>query len=426
MSRTKREAALFILEQLQRAGETAYLAGGCVRDDLLGAEPKDFDIATSARPDRVLSLFPKARYVGEAFGVMLVRKFDHAIEVATFRTEWGYEDGRRPSHVEFSDEQHDAQRRDFTINGIFENPLAQDPRQRVIDYVGGQRDLSLKLIRAIGDPGQRFAEDYLRLLRAVRFASRLGFEIEAETRGAIRTHAQKLAQISRERVGQEIRGMIGVHTPRALALVEELSLDVGTLNEPHEQCSLRTIQRMAAPVSTGGAMLGWMLDRAFDALPAVEQSTGEAAWLEREQQALAQRVQHWRLALCLSNPETDAMLHGMRCLTIAGKWPSMPLAGKKRLLADPGWKAAAPIVHAWSQVSAQKQHWQGVHDEAAVLLAQGVSPPPLVKGHDLLAVGIPSGVVLGQLLNRVYDEQLEGRVTTREQAMIWIQQQQGG
>ncbi|MCC5830329.1 MAG: CCA tRNA nucleotidyltransferase, partial [Phycisphaeraceae bacterium] len=236
-----RQAAIRIIEQLRRHGHEAYLAGGSVRDRLLGLWPKDFDVATSALPQRIRAIHPRARQVGEAFGVLLVKVDRKWIEVATFRKDGDYLDGRRPTNVEFCDAQQDAHRRDFTINGLFEDPLCQalpagvlesiqPPRTRpdgapdptdpgiplndpvqmraIIDHVGGIDDLRHGLVRAIGDPRRRFAEDYLRMLRAVRFAARLGFAIEPVTEAAIGDFANLLGRISRERIGQEVRWML--------------------------------------------------------------------------------------------------------------------------------------------------------------------------------------------------------------------------
>src|SRR5687767_11901220 len=184
-----RDAAVHVLQKLVDSGHVAYFAGGCVRDRLMGLEPTDYDIATSARPEQVAVIFPHVQTVGESFGVMLVRiQKRHVIQVATFRTEGSYSDGRRPDSVEFSDAQHDAVRRDFAINGLFENPLTGE----IIDYVGGRADIDAKLIRAIGDPFARIREDRLRMLRAIRFAARFRFDIESETADAIRASAAEL------------------------------------------------------------------------------------------------------------------------------------------------------------------------------------------------------------------------------------------
>src|SRR5436190_9503965 len=215
-----RQAAVHIVRTLVEAGHVAYFAGGCVRDRLMGHEPADFDVATDARPEEVKKVFPKLLHVGESFGVMLVRISGHEIHVATFRTDGVYSDSRHPDSVTFSDARHDAERRDFTINGLFENPLTGE----IIDYVGGQKDLAAKVIRAIGDPHARLREDRLRMLRAVRFAARFGFAIEQETADAIRECASELVGVSRERIGQEVKRML-CDPNRAVAAWEMQYLD---------------------------------------------------------------------------------------------------------------------------------------------------------------------------------------------------------
>src|SRR5271154_1348854 len=189
-----------IVAQLQRAGYTAYLAGGCVRDQLLGIEAKDFDIATSATPEQVQDLFPRVTdLTGKSFGVVRVLVEDEFYEVATFRQDGPYRDGRHPESVRFATAEEDEQRRDFTINGLFFDPVAD----RLIDYVGGEADLRAGIIRAIGSPADRFVEDHLRLLRAIRFASRLLFEIEPKTWDAIRADASMIRTVSAERIRDE-------------------------------------------------------------------------------------------------------------------------------------------------------------------------------------------------------------------------------
>lgn len=196
---SREHTALKILKQIRKAGFTAFFAGGSVRDKLLDREAKDYDIATNATPDRIEALFPKTVAVGKAFGVIVVVEDGTETEVATFREDTGYQDGRRPDSVHFCGAEEDAKRRDFTVNGMFYDPV----EDKVIDYVGGQADLEKKIIRAIGEPEKRFAEDHLRMLRAVRFAHTLGFEIEPATRAAIQKHAPDLAKISAERIENE-------------------------------------------------------------------------------------------------------------------------------------------------------------------------------------------------------------------------------
>lgn len=216
-----REDALAVVRRLRDAGHVAYFAGGCVRDQLLGLEPKDYDVATDAPPERVRQLFSNTQAVGAAFGVILVRQRKSQIEVATFRTDGKYLDGRRPEGVVFTTAEEDAKRRDFTINGLFYDPI----EDRVIDYVGGQADLRNKILRAIGNPEERFEEDHLRLLRAVRFAARFGLQIEPATAAAIARHAEHLKRISPERIADELRLMLGDPTrTRAWPLLWQFAL----------------------------------------------------------------------------------------------------------------------------------------------------------------------------------------------------------
>ena len=203
--RTAKQAATKIAAVLREHGHTALFAGGCVRDELLGRTPKDYDVATDAPPEKVVELFRKTSQVGAKFGVVIVRLCGHQTEVATFRSDGAYLDGRHPEQVTFSDAKADAERRDFTINGMFLDP--QDGQ--LIDYVNGRIDLQDRLIRAIGDPERRFAEDHLRMLRAVRFATQLGFAIEPNTAQAIRTHADHLPKISEERIRMELERVLG-------------------------------------------------------------------------------------------------------------------------------------------------------------------------------------------------------------------------
>ena len=207
----QRRQALAIVSRLREAGHIAYFAGGCVRDLLLEKTPKDYDVATDATPQRVRELFRNSQAVGAAFGVILVRGGGTSIEVATFRSDGRYLDGRRPSEIQFTDAEQDAKRRDFTVNGLFLDPVDD----RVIDFVGGLNDLAARRIRAIGDPAKRFDEDSLRLLRAVRFSARLSFEIEPATAEAIRAHSEQLRRISPERMAEELRLTLSPTTRRA-------------------------------------------------------------------------------------------------------------------------------------------------------------------------------------------------------------------
>jgi len=219
-----KKQATAIVKTLREKGFTAYFAGGCVRDLILGTPPKDYDIATDARPDQVQEIFPKSKSVGAHFGVILVRRNEVDYEIATFRKDGEYLDGRRPDSVVFTTSEEDAQRRDFTINGLFFNP----ENETLIDHVNGQKDLETRVVRAIGDPQERFAEDHLRLLRAVRFATVLEFEIEKETWENIRIHATDIGKIAPERTREEIVKIL-VHPNRQRGF--DLLVDSGLMNE---------------------------------------------------------------------------------------------------------------------------------------------------------------------------------------------------
>jgi tRNA nucleotidyltransferase/poly(A) polymerase len=427
-----RDAAIDILRTLQEAGHIAYLAGGCVRDRLLGKLPKDFDIATNAEPKQVRKLFRKTLFVGQAFGVVLVRHKDVPVEVATFRTEWGYEDGRHPDHVEFSDAEHDAQRRDFTVNGLFENPLAEAQSEKIIDFVGGQADLQDKVIRAIGDPGQRFSEDYLRLLRGPRFAANLDFQIEPATAQAIRDHASKLGQISRERIGQEMRKMFGgPNFVRAVSLLQSSHVVGPILDEEHRETPLPSLELLDGKGDFVLTAAAWMLDHyVFDRLPDKDSADpSENAAAECRQaierfvlRDMGARLGQWRRAMCLSNEECLSIGDALRVAQEATHWADLGIAKRKRLLARSSWNRAMELLRACGHVPGISGWVARIKLEAAPLVDQGVDPDPLVTGHDLISLGLDPGPDFAKLLERIFDAQLEKRVESKVQAMALLGQ----
>lgn len=385
-----REAAAAIAARLEAAGHTAYFAGGCVRDELLGLHPADYDVATDATPDRIREIFPKARGVGEHFGVMLVRHGGRTVEVATFRGEGAYQDGRRPSEITFADEVTDARRRDFTINGVFMHP----PTGRVIDHVGGRADLQARLLRAIGDPDARLEEDRLRLLRAVRFAARFSLEIDPATRAAVQRHAPELRGVSRERVGHEVRRMLA-HPSRmdAVLLIESNGLAAATLLEPDAGFKPRRLPELPPAASVPCALAAWMLDRA-----------SPLHW--------PQRLEQWTQALVLSNQEREGVAAAMLALeALRGKWPTLAVAARKRLAASAGFGDATALFAA-----EDAQACAAIRSDLAALQASGLAPRPLLDGHDLQRLGLQPGPAFKRILDAVYDAQLEGRVRTAEQA----------
>lgn len=419
-----RDAARAVASALTRAGFRALFAGGCVRDRLMGLEPVDFDIATDAVPEQIKAVFPKARGVGEAFGVMLVRHAGHTFEVATFRKDGPYHDGRRPSSVTFSSAEEDACRRDFTVNGIFEDPESGQP----VDFVEGRRDITARCIRAIGDPHARISEDRLRMLRAVRFAARFGFAIDEGTAAAIRSHAGELRSVSPERVGEELRKMLA-HPARAQAavLAEELGLDAAVFgsdlglvrSDPSPiadptPCTVRhaRLGALAADIDWTVALAAWWLDRVAN--------TPDGRCVPRPSAAAcASAIGEFRRRLTLSNQETEALAHilSVREVLIAGH-EGLPLARRVRCIARPGFDAALAIL------AAEDADGSGVGRLAARVLADADRelpgrrlPEPLLDGNALLRGGFRAGPRFKVLLDQALDAQIEGRVTTTAEAL---------
>ncbi len=426
-----RDIALRIIHRLRDGGHIAYLAGGCVRDELLRMTPKDYDIATDATPARVGELFRRAREVGKAFGVMLVHDGGITVEVTTFRREGGYTDRRRPDHVEFADARADAQRRDFTINALYIDPVdidaspaadASAPRVRVahvrgavIDHVGGLADLERRIIRAVGDPDARLREDDLRCLRAVRFAARLGFEIEAATEAAVRRHAGDLVGISRERIGDELRMMLAHPTRSAAAeRLESLALDGPTLAEaPRARAwpsrpPLATLAAVPAEAGFPLAAAAWMIDR----LGVPDSPHPPTSRVAAEAPAMIAR---WRASLCLSNEERDEITAVLRMLVVLERdWETLGMAGRKRAAASRSFGGAIVLLAAREPALARRL---GEDVGSLALTPGGLAPAPWVTGDNLVAHGVPPGPGFGKWLDDVYDAQLEGRVANPGEAL---------
>ena len=423
-----RHAATHILRTLREHGHIAYFAGGCVRDGLLGQHPTDFDIATDAPPKRVRQLFPRTAEVGAAFGVVLVHVGPQdygadrnsgllvSVEVATFRSDGPYSDARRPDSVTFSDPQRDAERRDFTINALFLDPLAptddssvvggNDPGGRVIDFVGGVADLKAKVLRAVGDPAKRLAEDHLRALRAVRFAARLGFALDPATGVAITRSASDLRGVSRERIGEELRRMLA-HPARARAadLLETLTLDAPVLDEPTLASRRVLIAALPAPATVTTALAAWATDR--------ERARSGREWLSDPQ--IAATATRLRAAMTLSNDETEefqAILLGT--WSIAQRWNTMRVSERKRTAARLTFGKSMDILRASDPAIAVR-----VEADVMDLAADGVgiNPPILVSGDDLIADGMKPGPWFKGILDEVRDTQLEGRIKTKREGM---------
>ncbi|MAC20110.1 MAG: metal-dependent phosphohydrolase [Phycisphaerae bacterium] len=389
-----RDAAMLVAERLLDAGFQTLFAGGCVRDRLLGIAPADFDLATSARPDDVMKVFPRGRGVGAHFGVVLVPAGGRAIEVATFRADGSYHDGRRPTEVSFGDAEDDARRRDFTINGLFEDPRTGE----VIDFVDGRRDLEAGLLRAIGEPEDRFEEDRLRMLRAVRFGARFDLKIDARTLDAITRRADRLGAVSRERVGQELRRMLE-HSSRAVAagLAESTGLDRSILGASRDERGTACSRLDALPaesISWIDALVAWELDRGTGLNP----DAGDR--LVRE--------------LVLSNRE-QADLVALRQIreALLETWAVSSVAQRKRLAARDCFDRALRLVRAEKPGLVTP-----IEVELEELLLTGIAPAPWVGGDDLVSAGLPPGPLFRTVLDQVYDAQLEGRLLDKESALL--------
>ena len=392
-----KQAARMVVRRLVEAGHEALLAGGCVRDMLRGKRPKDDDIATSARPEQVTALFRRTQTVGAQFGVVVVLLGRRQVEVATFRSEADYVDGRRPDHVVFTDARADAMRRDFTINGMFYDL----PAEKVLDYVGGKKDLETGVIRAIGDPNERFGEDRLRMLRAVRFAARLNFSIEPATWKALCRQHRYIRQVSAERVMMELEHILtDPHRQRGGALAREcgllsgilgsvaaasLNVGIGVLGELPQRCSLALA--LAGLLSSCEVTQVKEICRDFKTSNELRKQT---AWL-------VEGLHKLPAALPLSTGRLK-------------QWLAQPLFGPLLTLWAATCRAAGEETTSIARLKRQIRE----------LGAEPIAPPRLLDGHDLIELGTPAGPLVGRLVEELYLAQLENQVTSRAQARRWV------
>lgn len=391
------KAAIGVVEVLVGYGHIAYLAGGCVRDLLLGQDPKDFDVATDAKPEQIKEHFSKTASVGASFGVMLVRDFGETIEVATFRSDGVYSDTRRPDSIKYSSPEEDAHRRDFTINALFLDPMGTDKTQ-IIDFVDGLVDVRDRILRAVGDPEERLKEDHLRALRAVRFAAKYDLTIDERTSNAIRAHASGLSGVSIERIGEEVRKML-LHPSRtrACVLIDELDLDNAIFGDVHPfepQVMEQLPERVPYPTAL------------------VALAIGSGHTITNDTSIITQQ---FRKALDLSNDDRDGMRSVLDSLaSFAGAWGGLGEAQRKRLASRIWVREALGIYHAIDHDAASKI--AGEIEELASCFG-GLKPDPLVTGEDLIALGLDPGPQFKAILDAVYDAQLEGRVEIKPEAI---------
>jgi tRNA nucleotidyltransferase/poly(A) polymerase len=430
-------AALEIAQRLRDGGYQALFAGGCVRDRLLQREPKDYDIATNATPAQVLSLFPKGNEVGAHFGVILVRHQGHMIEIATFRTDGSYSDGRRPDQVVFATAEEDAQRRDFTINGLLEDPVSGE----IIDYVGGRADLEAGLLRAIGDASKRFQEDSLRLMRALRFATGLGFAIEEKTWTAIVQQAPLLARIAPERIREELNRML-IHPSRAQAF--QLLADSGLFTQfwpevmdligceqppewhPEGDVFVHTkiMLEMLEPEAPLELVLAVLLhDIAKPPTRTVDADAGGRIRFNGHDALGAEMAADMLRRLRYSNDTIDAVVpmvaRHMQFMNVQ----QMRTAKLKRFMATPTFEHELEL----HRVDCGSSN--GFTDNLDYLIAkreefsrEPLIPEPLMTGRDLINAGFQPGPLFREILDAIQIEQLEGRLHTREEAFAYFQQ----
>ena len=430
---TLRDTALDIVLRLQDAGFVAYWVGGCVRDQWLGQEPQDYDVATSARPEHIERLFPKTFAVGKQFGVIIAVEQDHHFQIATFRAESDYQDGRHPSQVTFSDAQADARRRDFTINGLFYDPV----RQQLFDWVGGEADLRKRIVRTIGPPQERFSEDHLRLLRAVRFAAQLDFEIDPETMAAVQANAAKILTVSVERVREElIRLFRPEHASRGLDLLQESGLLQQILPEIaatshceqspdyHPEGSVYNHIRLMLSLlpADASASLPWTVllhDVGKVSTSERDPATGSIHFYGHEKVS-AEIAENLLQRLKFPRKQMDEIIACVRQHMQFKDVPQMRKATLRRLLLRPTFPLELEL-HRLDCLGSHNRldNYQFLVDQAEQLKQQPSIRPSLITGDDLLALGLKTSPAVGALLAEIREKQLQDELKTREEALAW-------
>jgi len=432
MEKTAREIAA----HLRESGHLAYFAGGCVRDIVRGETPKDFDIATDAKPENVQKLFPRTYAVGAHFGVILVVENGFQFEVATFRSDEAYIDGRHPSAVHFSSPEEDAKRRDFTINGMFYDPVAEE----VIDFVGGCADIAARLLRAIGDPARRFAEDRLRMLRAVRLATVLDYQIDKQTWAALLANAASINEISAERIRDELmRIFLWPSRTRGWDLLDSSGLMRAVLPEiegmkgckqpeqfhpegdvfEHTRLMLQFLpEKVSVPL-----VFSVLLHDVAKPRTATVDETGRIRFSGHDRIG-AEMTEEIMRRLRFSGAEIDATVEMVRQHMVFKDVPKMREAKLKRFMARPTFDDELEL----HRVDCEGSHrmldnYEFLLRKREEFASEPIIPPPLVRGDDLIALGLKPGPRFGEILEAVETRQLEGNLRTREEALEWVQRE---
>jgi poly(A) polymerase len=435
MPETLEAAARAVVRRLRDAGFTALYAGGCVRDRLLGKEPHDYDIATDAKPADVQALFRRTIAVGAHFGVIVVLEGGHEFQVASFRADGLYVDGRHPETVTFSTPEQDAQRRDFTINGLFYDPLAE----RLIDFVGGQRDLDARLLRAIGNAADRFREDRLRMLRAVRFGAVLGFDIQPATWRAVCANAAQIHAVSAERIREElVKIFLSPNRVRGFDLLDESGLlrEILPEIEALKGCEqppqfhpegdvfkhTRIMLGLLPPVVSVPLVLSVLFhDIGKPATFAID-PTGRIRFSGHDRLG-AEMTERLMERLRFSRAEIDATVEAVANHMVFKDVKEMRVAKLKRFMARPHFDDEMEL----HRVDCTSSH--GLLDNYDFLRArreefasEPLIPAPLVTGRDLIALGLVPGPRFSEILEAVQSRQLEGTLTSHDEALAFIRE----
>ncbi len=428
------EHAVKMVETLRKAGFKAYFAGGCVRDKVMGREPQDYDIATDARPEDVMRLFPKTIPVGASFGVVIVLEGLYQFEVATFRSDGQYLDGRHPVEVHFSNEEEDARRRDFTINGMFYDPIAE----KIVDYVGGQEDIRAGLIRCIGDPRERFSEDKLRLMRAVRFAVQFDYKIEPTTYQALLGLADQITIVSAERIRDELSKMlIGPRPAQGLRMLHQTGLlkvilpEVAVMEgvqqppEFHPEGdvwvhTLLMLERMA-PARSFDFALSVLL---HDVGKPPTFSVKDRIRFDNHCQVGADMSEEICTRLKLSRKQTEKVVELVREHLRFKDVRQMRESKLKRFLRSEHFSDHLELHRLDCLAShGDLSNWEFCKQKLEEIGPEEMRPERFITGRDLIQMGYVPGPLFSEILTAVEDAQLEGRVKDRESALELIREQ---
>lgn len=434
-----RDQSLAILSRLRDAGYESYWAGGCVRDILLDRPPQDYDIATRATPDEIEALFPHTVPVGKAFGVILVLEDGASHEVATFRRDLDYRDGRRPSEVQFTSPEEDARRRDFTVNGLFYDPS----KEQVLDFVEGQRDIKCRVIRSIGDPSARFREDYLRMMRAARLSATLGLTIDLATAEGVREHAHHIGKVSAERIRDELTKLLlqaplagqGILSLRDLGLLKEILPEIAALEgqeqppqfHPEGDVLTHTVMMLDGMESPDEVLAYSVLLHDVGKPPtatlSIEPDGAERIRFNNHAKVGAEMseaiLQRLKMPSKVIDAVTTCVANHMRFMDI----PRMKKSTLRKLVGAPTF----PVELQLHRLDCMCSH--GDLDNLDILAAfredlahEPILPEPWLSGHDIMALGVAHGPDVGAWHRRAYERQLEGLAASKEGLTDWLRE----